>query len=93
LTGLPATADTNYATDWICGFVRLEPNAGIPPPPSVTWCGHERVAVDRRRRVRPRRRLLLPHDLTSAAVHGDQLAVERRREHQIVADRRIRPRI
>ena len=38
LTGLPATVDTYLATDWIWVLDRLDPNAGIPPPPLVTWC-------------------------------------------------------
>ena len=36
LTGLPATDETNNATDWICALLSLLPNAGIPPPPLVT---------------------------------------------------------
>jgi hypothetical protein len=33
----PATDDTYSATDWICVVDRTFLNAGIPPPPFVTW--------------------------------------------------------
>src|ERR1700760_4022483 len=37
LPGLPATVETYLATDSIWLLDRLDPNAGIPPPPLVTW--------------------------------------------------------
>ena len=36
LSGLPATDETNNATDWIWDLLNVDPNAGIPPPPLVT---------------------------------------------------------
>jgi hypothetical protein len=34
---VPATVETYFATDWIWLLDRVLPNAGIPPPPLVTW--------------------------------------------------------
>src|SRR5579884_3759066 len=35
---LPADEETNLATAVICAALRLPLNAGITPPPTVTWC-------------------------------------------------------